>query len=51
MKKTPLYDKHVALEAKMVPFAGYEMPVSYTNISEEHEAVRDNVGVFDVLGL
>jgi len=48
MKKTPLYDKHVALEAKMVPFAGYEMPVSYTNISEEHEAVRDNVGVFDV---
>jgi aminomethyltransferase len=47
-KKTALYDKHVAMGAKMVPFAGYEMPVSYTGITEEHLNVRQNVGVFDV---
>lgn len=48
MKKTALYDKHVALGAKMVPFAGYEMPVQYNNLGEEHLNVRENVGVFDV---
>jgi len=48
MKFTPLNDKHIALGAKMVEFAGYNMPVSYTSISEEHHAVRNNVGVFDV---
>lgn len=48
MKKTALYEKHVALSAKIVPFAGFEMPVSYTNISDEHEAVRNGVGIFDV---
>ncbi len=48
MKNTPFYDKHVALGAKMVPFAGYYMPISYTGINEEHQAVRNNVGVFDV---
>lgn len=48
MKKTALYDKHIALGAKMVPFAGYEMPVSYTGIITEHQTVRDEVGMFDV---
>ena len=48
MKFTPLNDKHIALGAKMVEFAGYNMPVSYTGITEEHHTVRKNVGVFDV---
>jgi aminomethyltransferase len=47
-KKTPLYDKHVRLGAKMVPFAGWLMPVQYTSIVEEHQAVRNNVGIFDI---
>jgi aminomethyltransferase len=47
-KKTPLHDVHVALGARMVTFAGFEMPVSYTGIIEEHSAVRERVGVFDV---
>ena len=47
-KKTPFYDKHFALGAKLVPFAGYLMPVQYTGIMEEHRAVRNAVGVFDV---
>ncbi len=48
MKKTALYDTHVALGAKMVPFAGYEMPVQYEGVTVEHETVRKAVGVFDV---
>jgi aminomethyltransferase len=48
MKSTPLTEKHVALGAKMAEFAGYNMPISYTTISDEHHAVRKNVGVFDV---
>ena len=48
MKKTSLYEKHISLGAKMVPFAGYEMPVSYAGILEEHHCVRNKVGVFDV---
>lgn len=48
LKKTPLYDQHVALGAKMVPFAGYEMPVQYTGVSHEHHVVRQKVGMFDV---
>jgi aminomethyltransferase len=48
MKKTALYDKHIALGAKMVPFAGYEMPVRYASELEEHHAVRKSVGMFDV---
>jgi aminomethyltransferase len=48
LKTTPLTEKHEALGAKMVEFAGYLMPVSYSSISEEHHAVRKNVGVFDV---
>jgi len=47
-KKTPLYDEHTRLGAKMVPFAGWLMPVQYTSIVEEHQAVRNSVGVFDI---
>ena len=48
MKRTSLYDKHISLNAKMVPFAGYSMPMSYTGIIDEHNAVRNMIGVFDV---
>ena len=48
MKKTALYDVHHALGAKIVPFAGYEMPVQYEGVTIEHETVRNHVGVFDV---
>ena len=48
MKKTCLYDKHVALGALMSPFAGFDMPIQYTNITDEHLAVRQGCGVFDV---
>ena len=48
MRKTALTDVHEALGAKMVTFAGYQMPVSYLGIKEEHMAVRNGVGVFDV---
>jgi aminomethyltransferase len=48
LKRTPLYERHVAAGARLVPFAGWEMPVQYTGISEEHLAVRAGVGVFDV---
>lgn len=48
LKKTPLYEEHLALGAKMVEFGGYEMPVQYTSIIEEHMAVRTGVGIFDV---
>ena len=47
-RKTPLYDEHVRLGAKMVPFAGWLMPVQYTSIVQEHQAVRNNVGIFDI---
>lgn len=47
-KKTALFDKHVSLGAKMVPFAGFEMPVQYSGVTEEHFAVREKVGIFDV---
>jgi len=46
--KTPLYDEHVRLGAKIVPFAGWLMPVQYTSIVSEHEAVRNNIGIFDI---
>lgn len=48
MKKTALYDKHVSLGAKIVPFAGFEMPVQYSGVTEEHFVVREKVGLFDV---
>ena len=46
--RTPLFERHVALGARMVPFAGYEMPVSYEGVIEEHRAVRADAGAFDV---
>lgn len=48
LKRIPLHDKHVEMGGKIVPFAGYEMPVRYTSDKDEHLAVRENVGVFDV---
>ncbi len=48
MKNTPFTQKHIALGAKMAPFAGYNMPISYSGINDEHAAVRKNAGVFDV---
>jgi len=48
MKNTPFTKKHVALGAKMAEFAGYNMPISYTGINDEHAAVRNNAGIFDV---
>jgi aminomethyltransferase len=48
MKLTPLTDKHLALGAKMAEFAGYNMPISYSSIIEEHNIIRNAVGVFDV---
>ena len=48
MKKTPFTQKHIELGAKMAEFAGYNMPISYSGINDEHAAVRTNAGVFDV---
>lgn len=48
MKNTPFTKKHIALGAKMAEFAGYNMPISYTGINDEHATVRNNAGVFDV---
>lgn len=48
MKKTALYQKHIELKARMVPFAGYEMPVEYSGVNSEHMQVREKAGIFDV---
>ena len=48
LKRTPLYDAHVKAGARMVPFGGWEMPVQYAGIVEEHRTVRTSVGLFDV---
>jgi aminomethyltransferase len=48
MKSTPFTSKHIALGAKMAEFAGYNMPISYTGINDEHQAVRKSAGIFDV---
>ena len=48
LQRTPLHDRHVALGARMVPFAGWEMPVQYEGVIPEHRAVRTDAGVFDV---
>lgn len=48
LKRTSLYEEHLALGARMVPFAGWEMPVQYAGIIDEHNAVRTSAGVFDV---
>src|SRR4051794_18566826 len=48
LKRTPLYQKHLSLGARLVPFAGWEMPIQYKGISVEHQAVRERAGLFDV---
>jgi len=48
LRRTPLYDRHVAAGAKLVPFAGWEMPVQYSGVMDEHRAVRSAAGLFDV---
>lgn len=48
LKRTPLFDRHVALGARMVEFGGWEMPVQYTGIVDEHNAVRNAAGLFDI---
>jgi len=48
LRRTPLYERHADLGAKLVPFAGWEMPVTYEGIREEHTAVRTHAGMFDV---
>jgi aminomethyltransferase len=48
LQRTPLHDRHVALGARMVPFAGWEMPVQYEGVIQEHRAVRNDAGAFDV---
>jgi aminomethyltransferase len=47
-KRTPLYEEHVRHGARIIPFGGWLMPVQYTSIVEEHQAVRNNVGIFDI---
>ena len=47
-KKTCLYERHVALGAMITPFGGFDMPIQYSSIIEEHKAVREHCGVFDV---
>ena len=48
IKKTCLHANHVALGAQMSPFAGFDMPIQYAGITQEHQAVRNKVGMFDV---
>src|SRR5258707_2167314 len=48
LRRTPLFERHVALGARIVPFAGWEMPVQYEGVIPEHKAVRTDAGVFDV---
>jgi aminomethyltransferase len=48
LRRTPLHERHVALGARLVPFAGWEMPVQYEGVIPEHRAVREDAGVFDV---
>ncbi len=48
IKRTALYDEHVALGARMVPFGGFDMPVQYAGILKEHDAVRHRAGLFDL---
>ena len=48
LRRTPLHAQHVALGARMVPFAGWEMPVQYDGVISEHRAVREDSGAFDV---
>ena len=45
---TPLHEEHLKLKARMIPFDGFDMPVQYTGIIDEHSAVREAIGIFDV---
>ena len=47
-QKTPLYEEHVNSHARLVPFAGFLMPIQYSGIIEEHRAVREAMGIFDL---
>src|SRR4029077_15227384 len=47
-KRTPLYEVHKRLDARLIPFGGWEMPVEYSGIAKEHRAVRTTAGLFDV---
>ena len=47
-RRTPLYDQHQAVKARIVDFAGWEMPIQYHSITVEHQAVRESAGIFDV---
>ena len=47
-KQTAVYSKHLLAQARMVPFAGFDMPIQYTSVKEEIASVRNNCGVFDV---
>ena len=47
-KRTPLFEEHQKLGARMIPFGGWDMPVQYTGIIEEHRAVRNAAGIFDL---
>ena len=47
-KRTPLYDAHLAAKARLIEFAGFEMPVQYGGLIEEHQTVRERAGIFDV---
>ena len=48
LRKTPLFEIHKSLGARIVPFAGWEMPVQYSGVMDEHKAVREAAGLFDV---
>lgn len=48
LKKTPIYDVHVKLGGNMIEYAGWALPSEFTSLTEEHNAVRENVGIFDV---
>ena len=48
LTRTPIHAEHVKLEGRLVPFAGFEMPVQYTGIPAEHRAVRERAGLFDI---
>ncbi|MBV8583750.1 MAG: hypothetical protein JO241_07115, partial [Candidatus Eremiobacteraeota bacterium] len=48
LKRTPLHEEHVRLGARLVPYAGFEMPVQYAGILKEHDAVRRRAGLFDL---
>ena len=48
MKQSPLHEAHLSAKAKLIPFAGYSLPVWFSSIRDEHMAVRDSAGIFDI---